>query len=129
VKHVLTALLLAAADLGASNTAVSAQGSPASLTSADGANVRGRVLAADGDAPLRNVRVTLTQLDGTSQTVLSDPEGRFVFSAVRSGIYAVAAAKPGFVPTRSSARLSLAPSASVEGIDDRRRPCRCGQPE
>ena len=83
------------------------------------AMVRGRVLAADGDVPLRNVRVTLTRLDRTSQTVLSDPEGRFVFSAVRNGTYTVAAVKPGFVTIRSSAPLSIATAAAVKGMDIR----------
>src|SRR6059036_935875 len=66
------------------------------------ASVRGRVLAADTDAPLRNARVQITSLatgTGALPVVLTDADGRFVVPSVAAGQYRVSASKAGYVTT------------------------------
>jgi len=62
-------------------------------------SIRGRVLAAVGDFPLRNARVQATSDLGAAAPVFTDGEGRFVIASLSSDRYRLAVAKPGYLPT------------------------------
>ena len=50
-------------------------------------SIRGRVLAAGTDAPLRNARVQPTAAVGSVPAVFTDGEGRFVCTSLAAGQY------------------------------------------
>jgi hypothetical protein len=70
------------------------------------ATIRGRIVAADNGAPLRNVRVSLTMgADSADQEpLLTDSEGRFQFANLGPGGYIVSASKAGYLATRFGSR-------------------------
>jgi hypothetical protein len=87
--------------------------------------VRGRVLIAGTDVPVRKARVTLgSQIAAGGEVVYSDAEGRFEFPAVPPGRYVVAAWKTGYVETKFGARsfwdrpvaIAATPGTPVDGI-------------
>lgn len=78
--------------------------------------IRGRVLAAGADAPLRNARVQITSSVGALTVVLSDADGRFVVPSLVAGPYGVSFSKAGYVTTRGSS-LIVGNGASVESVD------------
>jgi protocatechuate 3,4-dioxygenase beta subunit len=62
--------------------------------------VRGRVVNAVGEQPLKNARVQLKSAEDTRRfyNVTTDPEGQFAFTQVVSGTYRVLVKRNGFVP-------------------------------
>lgn len=76
--------------------------------------LRGRVIAAGTDIPVRKARVTLTAESGAPiDPTYSDAEGRFEFDSVRPGRYAVSAWKSGYVTARYGARTTWDPHVSL----------------
>jgi hypothetical protein len=73
--------------------------------------VRGRVVADDTGAPIAGARVTLSNADGTRNT-LSGPSGDYAFDSVPSGRFKVRAARPGLV-----GREYGQPSSGTQGRD------------
>jgi hypothetical protein len=67
--------------------------------------VNGQVLASDGVTPVSNAEVTLTMhrapFSGTSETALSDSDGRFTFIDIPTGAYVVTAAKGSLAASRN----------------------------
>lgn len=59
--------------------------------------IRGVILDADAGDPIGNARVTIGEL---GQTLSSDAQGRFVFDAVRPGIYEITVSKAGYARER-----------------------------
>jgi hypothetical protein len=105
---------------------------PALAAAAGTSSIRGRVLAAETNTPLRNARIDLE--DGARRvvsTVLADGEGRFALTAVASGVYTLIGAKPGYVKTSFVAPgnanagrtnrtpIRVAEGATVENLDIR----------
>jgi hypothetical protein len=67
--------------------------------------IRGRVLIAGSDLPVRKARITLAPDAGPSvDPIYADNEGRFVFTNVTPRRYVISAWKSGFVETRFGAR-------------------------
>jgi hypothetical protein len=87
--------------------------------------IRGRLLAAGTDAPLRNARVALTFGTVTISAVFTDRDGRFSFTSLAEGRYGLAIKKPGYANPivdpggRASplARIAVAEGAAVEAGD------------
>lgn len=69
--------------------------------------IRGVILDAEAGDPIGNARVTIGEL---GQTLSSDAQGRFVFDAVRPGIYEITVAKSGYARER---RGEIAVTAGV----------------
>jgi len=87
------------------------------------ASLRGRVIAAANDSPLRNARVEL-QLDNRPfSIVLTDADGRFTAAALPAGSYILSAAKPGYVKTTLSTsigtprRVDVAEGAAIQDLE------------
>jgi hypothetical protein len=85
VRHLLAALLLAAAPIRAA---------------AQGVAIRGRIVAADTNAPLRNARVAL-ESSASVGPMLTDSEGRFSVSNVVPGPHTLHASKTGYAPAET----------------------------
>ncbi len=78
--------------------------------------IRGRVLAAGTDAPLRNARVRVTSSIGAVPVALTDADGRFVVPSLVAGAYGVSVSKAGYV-TSSGRSITVGPGAVVENVD------------
>ena len=82
-------------------------------------SIRGRVLAAGTDAPLRSARVLATAANQAAAPAFTDAEGRFVFSIPADGSSRLSVTKPGYLATvfaapRTEAALDLRlPKASA----------------
>ena len=82
-------------------------------------SIRGRVLAAGTDAPLRSARVQATAADQAAAPPFTDAEGRFVLSIPADGSSRLSVTKPGYLATafaapRTEAELDLRlPKASA----------------
>lgn len=90
--------------------------------------VLGRVVAAAGGSPIPNARVTI-EASGGRTTILTGPDGRFIFTPPFRGPYNLAAEKPGFVRTFLSgiagdAEVKLAKAGVITGrvVDDAGEP-------
>ena len=88
--------------------------------------VRGRVMAADTDAPVRKVRVALTPEGATAtEPIYTNADGEFEFMSVAPGRYTLAAFKTGYVIARFGARsqfdrttnIAVAAGVLVEGLE------------
>jgi Carboxypeptidase regulatory-like domain len=72
--------------------------------------IRGRILSATTDAPLRNSRVALTFGTGTITAVFTDRDGRFSFTRLAEGQYGLTIKKSGSTASTSlTCRFPLAP--------------------
>ena len=80
-------------------------------------SIRGRVLAADNDAPLRSARVQITSAVGTVPAVFTDADGRFVFPSIAAGQYRLSATKPGYLATTFGARRFEDSGTQVAVVD------------
>ena len=83
---------------------------------ADRPAIRGRVLAADSDTPLRRARISVTaRFNWRSDVVLTDNDGRFVVEVPGAGSpripFIVTVAKGGFVTTTVSVEREDIPTA------------------
>jgi len=71
---------------------------------AETASIRGRVLIADSDVPVRNARVSLSAEAGSAHdTVYTNSEGQFAFAGVAPGRYLATAWKSGLVEAKFGA--------------------------
>ena len=84
--------------------------------------ISGIILNAVSGAPLASATVTLTQADGAPlRSVTTDRRGRYIFTALSPGLYAVKASRPGFTPGRYGQRawnqigraIELSPGSGV----------------
>ena len=80
--------------------------------------IRGRVLAADTNAPLRRAQVTLLagQL-GVRRFTTTDADGRYEFADVAEGRYTVTAGKGGYVTLQYGQRRAFEPGRQVAVAD------------
>ena len=80
--------------------------------------IRGRVLAADSNAPLRRAQVTLLagQL-GVRRFTTTDADGRYEFADVAEGRYTVTAGKGGYVTLQFGQRRAFEPGRQVAVAD------------
>lgn len=75
----------------------------------------GRVTAADGGAPLRQVEIVLSSSALQAQRLArSDPTGEYRFTDLPAGRYWIRASRPGFVPLRYGAADPLEPGRYVD---------------
>ena len=122
-------LAMAIALLGAVVLHGQTTGSPIASAAGTG-SIRGRVLAAETDTPLRNARVELEDdARRVAATVLADREGRFAITSIGAGMYRLAAAKSGYVKTSfvasgdtgrpSGTPIRVTEGATIEGLDVR----------
>ncbi len=90
---------------------------PLSKPAATG-KIRGRVLAADTNAPLRRAQVTLLagQL-GVRRFTTTDADGRYEFADVAEGRYTVTAGKGGYVTLQYGQRRAFEPGRQVAVAD------------
>jgi Carboxypeptidase regulatory-like domain len=88
--------------------------------------VRGRVVAADSDAPVRKARVALTPEGAPpAEPIYTNAEGEFAFTNVAPGRYSLTALKSGYVVARFGARsqfdrttsIAVAAGAAVDGLE------------
>jgi hypothetical protein len=87
--------------------------------------VRGRVVYAGTSMPARMAQVTLTGDQNLRRMVTTDDEGRYEFSDLPAGTFAVTAAKPGFLtlqygqrrPFETGRRVTLTSAQTVGQID------------
>jgi len=100
---------------------VSAVALPAQISPRDNARpqhansgtIRGRVIAADGGEPLRNARVTISGPSSVPR-IFTDGDGRFRFSNLTFGRYALVVRKAGYVQTRFGSRRPAEPPMWIE---------------
>jgi protocatechuate 3,4-dioxygenase beta subunit len=80
--------------------------------------IRGRVLAAETNAPLRRAQVTLLagQL-GVRRFTTTDADGRYEFADVAEGRYTVSAGKGGYVTLQYGQRRAFEPGSQVAVAD------------
>ena len=89
-------------------------------------SIRGRVIADDGDEPLRKARVVI----GGPTSIppgFTDDQGRFAFTKLPAGQYALTARKAGYAaaafgsrhPGEPPMRIDLAAGGTVDGVDVR----------
>lgn len=98
---------------------------PPSQQTAATATIRGRVMIAGTDVPVRKARVTLaTDTGASAEPIYADNDGRFEFLGVKPGRYIVAAWKSGYVETKFGARdrARQAKGLPVQLRADRSRP-------
>jgi protocatechuate 3,4-dioxygenase beta subunit len=81
--------------------------------------IRGRVLSADANAPLRKARVRLSSSSepNVSRTVVTDNNGYYSFTRVSPGRYSLNASKGGFVPVNYGQARPLGPGHPLELAD------------
>ena len=72
-------------------------GQVVSRVAAEPATIRGRVLTADADVPVRRARVAVITEGASSFPVFTDDEGRFELRVPIAGSYTVTVRKAGFV--------------------------------
>ncbi|PYR21426.1 MAG: hypothetical protein DMF94_08155 [Acidobacteria bacterium] len=80
---------------------------------ANSGTIRGRVIAADGGEPLRNARVTISGPSSVPR-IFTDGDGRFLFSNLTLGRYALLVSKAGYVQTRFGSRKPADPPMWIE---------------
>ena len=91
------------------------------------ARIRGRVVAAGSNAPLRRVQIVL-QLLGSPQSgrvTNTDAEGRYEFTELPAGRFSVSASRPGYVrlqygqrrPYESGTPIALSAGETITAID------------
>jgi hypothetical protein len=80
-------------------------------------SIRGRVVAADTDAPLRNARVQITSAVGGVPAVFTDADGLFVIPSIATGQYRISATKPGYLATSFGARRFEDPGIQMAVAD------------
>lgn len=102
-----------------------AQNPPPATPPPGTALITGRVVDAEGGAPIASAVVTLSarpQTPAQSQNrVLTDADGRFFFSGLAAGSIDLAAAKPGYIPGSFGQRRPQGASQSIELADAGRR--------
>jgi protocatechuate 3,4-dioxygenase beta subunit len=108
------------APAGAQRPGLPPRDSPVAAKQGTG-KIRGRVLAADTNAPLRRAQVTLLagQL-GVRRMTTTDGEGRYEFGEVAEGRYTISAGKGGYVTLQYGQRRAFEPGRQVavaEGQD------------
>ena len=83
------------------------------------ARIRGRVVAAESGLPLQRVQVALLPFQGTvRRSASTDSEGRFEFTGVPAGRFAVSATKAGYVQVQYGQRRPFEPGTPVNVADD-----------
>ncbi len=78
--------------------------------------IRGRIVSADTDSPVRKTVVTLTPDTATGASgdpIYSGDDGRFEFTGVAPGRYAIAAWKSGYAPALFGARSAFEPAIHI----------------
>jgi protocatechuate 3,4-dioxygenase beta subunit len=85
-----------------------------SATAIGTSKIRGRVFAADTNAPLRRAQVTITagQL-GVRRLTTTDGDGRYEFADLADGRYIVTASKGGYVTLQYGQRRAFEPGRQV----------------
>jgi carboxypeptidase family protein len=83
------------------------------LTQTGSGMIRGRIVAADGGGVLRNAQVTISG-PTTPPRVFTDSDGRFVFSNLAFGRYALVVRKAGYAQTRFGSRHAADPPMWIE---------------
>jgi hypothetical protein len=82
------------------------------------AQLRGRITAADGGAPLRKVQVRLGAADlRMPRMATTDAEGKYEFRDLPAGRYTVTATKPGYVSLQYGQRRPLEQGRPIELVD------------
>ena len=97
----------------------------ATMPATGSGRVRGRVVYAGTSMPARMAQVTLTGDQNLRRMVTTDDEGRYEFSDLPAGTFAVTAAKPGFLtlqygqrrPFETGRRVTLTSAQTVGQID------------
>ncbi|HEX5475330.1 MAG TPA: carboxypeptidase-like regulatory domain-containing protein [Vicinamibacterales bacterium] len=79
--------------------------------------IRGRVLAADTNAPVRRAQVRIIGEGIGGKLALTDAEGRYEFRDLPVGRFRLLVAKPGFVPTQYGQRHPLESGRPIELSD------------
>jgi hypothetical protein len=92
---------------------------PPSPAAANTASVRGRVVAADTREPLRNARVSLA---GSSRVppVFTDDDGRFAFTDLSPGRYAISARKSGYAAVSGALAGMTKTTAATDDLGEYR---------
>lgn len=99
---------------------------PATEAPAGTARLRGRVMAADGETPLRRAQVrAVASAIRTTRLSITDAEGRYEFANLPAGRYTISVNKAGYVglefgqrrPFEGGRPLDLADAQVVEQID------------
>ena len=90
--------------------------------------IRGRIVAADTNAPLRRVQVRLSPMtaeDGTSRLATTGDDGRYEFTQLSAGRYGLKASKGGYVdgeygqrrPFEKGRPIEIADRQVLDGVD------------
>jgi len=82
-------------------------------------SIRGRVVAAENDVPLRRARIALERRDPRIQAVLTDEEGRFTFTVPDAGQSKLIATKGGYVSATLEVPRVAATTASAYELEIR----------
>jgi hypothetical protein len=92
------------------------------------ASIRGRVVAADSNQPLRNARVTLTG-DSSTPPAFTGNDGRFSFAGLPPGRYTISARKAGYASTTYGQRRPDSPPLPIDlGAGDLFQNCELRMP-